>query len=518
MPDRPETPFGEPEGQNPEDQEPLDQDPEGRDPKGQDPVSPGPEASGLDPQAFGLPPELSELLRALTGGGAVGPGAPGGVVDPEMLRELQQRLEGMGLSRLDPAALQSMAAQVRAMFAQPAGGPLNATLALDTARRTVSTRGDASVGEAAQRHVADSAHVADLWLDDATVFPPTGVASHAWSRAEWVEATMPVWQRIVAPIAEGVGAAMRTAMRQQLDQLGAEALPEGMLPEGVDPAALVSQMEPMLGSMSASMFGVQLGQAVGTLAGEILTGTEVGLPLLDDHAVALLPANVSPFAGGLGIDEEQVRLYLAVRETARSRLFAGAVWLAPQLLTAVEDYARDIRIDTEAIEAQLQSVDPSDPEALQEALQNSLFTPTPSDAQKVALSRLETHLALVEGWVDVVAARACAAHLPQAGALGEAVRRRRAEGGPAEKTFSALVGLQLRPRRLRDAANLWAALEDRLGTAARDAAWGHPDVAPTAADLDDPLGYVERAVEPAAGERDLDAALEEILRGEQDEP
>jgi hypothetical protein len=111
----------------------------------------------------------------------------------------------------------------------------------------------------------------------------------------------------------------------------------------------------------------------------------------------------------------------------------------------------------------------------------------------------------------VVTERATRAHLPQTAALGEAVRRRRATGGPAEKAFSGLVGLELRPRRLRDAANLFAAIEDRHGAAARDAAWGHPDVAPTAADLDDPLGYVERV--GSAGGTDMDAALDEILRG-----
>ncbi|HEY3535500.1 MAG TPA: zinc-dependent metalloprotease, partial [Pedococcus sp.] len=122
------------------------------------------------------------------------------------------------------------------------------------------------------------------------------------------------------------------------------------------------------------------------------------------------------------------------------------------------------------------------------------------------------YLALVEGWVDVVTDRATRDHLPQAGALGEAVRRRRATGGPAEKAFAGLVGLELRPRRLRDAANLWAALEARHGAAGRDRAWGHPDVAPTAADLDDPLGYVERV--DSTDDSALDAALDELLRGE----
>ena len=187
-----------------------------------------------------------------------------------------------------------------------------------------------------------------------------------------------------------------------------------------------------------------------------------------------------------------MRLYLAVREAARVRLFSEVPWLGPQLLSAVSDYARNITIDTEAIESALSTIDPSDPEALRSALQGNLFRPQPTPAQRAALDRLETLLALAEGWVDHVTDRTTAQHLPQSAALAETIRRRRV-GGAAQKTFAGLVGLELRPRRLRDAANLWAALESAGGATLRDGRWAHPDLAPTSADLDDPIGFVERA-------------------------
>jgi len=308
-------------------------------------------------------------------------------------------------------------------------------------------------------------------------------------------------------------------MRAQMGQLGAgeEAGVPG-LPAGMDPGALIGQMEPMLARMSGSMFGAQVGQAVGALAADLVSGTDVGLPLVPRNGIALLPANIEVFAEGLEVDLAEVRLYLAVREAARVRLFAEVAWLGPQLVAAVQAYARDITIDTEGIESALQSIDPSDPEAMQSALSSSLFAPEPSAAQRSALVQLETYLALVEGWVDVVAQRATSKHLPHTAALGEAVRRRRASGGPAERIFSQLVGLELRPRRLRDAANLWAALESRGGIAARDGAWAHPDVAPTAADLDDPLGYVDRFI--SGDTRDaMDDALDALLsEGDPDNP
>ena len=99
-----------------------------------------------------------------------------------------------------------------------------------------------------------------------------------------------------------------------------------------------------------------------------------------------------------------------------------------------------------------------DPAALQEALTTGIFTPTHTAEQTATLESIETWLALIEGWVDEVTARAAAPHLPALGQLREMMRRRRAAGGPAEDTFSALLGLTLRPRRLRDAADMWGTL------------------------------------------------------------
>lgn len=443
-------------------------------------------------------PDFAAMLASLLGGAD----------NPEVAKALG----AMGIDKIDPAAMGMIGAQLKAMLSGGPAEPFNLELATDVARKSVAAQGDSIVGDAARREIEQAVQIAGLWLDDVTDLSATGGAVHAWSRAEWVDRTMPMWRELVEPVAAGVSTAVVAAMRAQMGQLGEGDGPAAMpgLPAGMDPGALMDQMEPMLARMSGSMFGAQVGQAVGALAGDLVSGTDVGLPLVPGHGVVLLPANIETFAQGLEVDLAEVRLYLAVREAARVRLFAQVAWLGPQLVAAVQAYARDISIDTEGIESALQSIDPSDPLAMQSALANSLFAPEPSPAQRSALVRLETYLALVEGWVDVVADRATSTHLPHTAALGEAVRRRRASGGPAERVFSQLVGLELRPRRLRDAANLWAALESKGGAAARDGAWAHPDVAPTAADLDDPLGYVDRFISGDARD-EMDAALDALL-------
>ncbi|MFV0462981.1 MAG: zinc-dependent metalloprotease [Nostocoides sp.] len=468
-----------------------------------------PEPSGSDPFSA-LPPELAEILRQLTSTNA----------DPAM----QQMLGQFGIDKLDPATLAVIGQQVNALMNASDEGAIDLANATDLARKTVAAAGDELVSAPRQHAVDQALAVARLWLDAVTEFAAHDIEEGAWSRAEWVEATMTTWASLVEPIAEGVTAAMTAAMTAQLeqfDQLTEGGIPEGLLPDGVlpagmDPRAMLGAIQPMVARMGSAMFSMQLGQAVGTLAGDVLSGTDVGLPLVPTRTVAMVPVNIDAFASGLDIDAEEVLLYLAVRESARARLFAAVPWLGPGVTAAVRDYASDIRIDTEGIERTLSDIDLSDPGAMvavQEKLQGQLFTPQPSPAQQAALTRLETLLALVEGWVDVVTDRATRSTLPHAAALGEVIRRRRGTGGPAEKTFASLVGLQLRPRRLRDAANLWAALEDRLGADRRDDAWRHPDLAPTGADLDDVLGYVDR-VQGGSTPDEFDSALNALLDAE----
>src|SRR6266536_2306246 len=317
------------------------------------------------------------------------------------------------------------------------GGPVNWDLAKNVARQTVAAKGDPSVLDIERQKVTDAIRVADLWLEDVTSFP-TGIrAVQAWSRSEWVEATLPVWSKLCDPIAA----------------------------RAVD--------------------------AIGALAREVVSSTDVGLPLGPEGTAALLPAGVADFGEGLSVDPDEVRLFLAMREATHHRLFAHVPWLRSRLLGAVEDYARGITVDTSALREAMPQIDPANPEALNEALAGAaLFQPEDSEQQKAALARLETVLALVEGWVATVVDAVAVSRLPQATALAEAIRRRRATGGPAERTFATLVGLELRPRRLREAAAIWQGLTDARGVKGRDAIWAHPDLLPTAEDFDDPDGFV----------------------------
>jgi len=422
----------------------------------------------------------------------------------DMLREFLE-----GNSQIDPGRLASAAglpndpemvarliAQLQSAL-QNSGEGINWGLALEQAK-TLAERSSVVSLPAERSKLEQAFHVASLWLDEATFVSQLTVEPRLMSRAEWVTATMPVWNQLAEPVATSISNALTGVLEDQA--------PEEM-------SDMIAGAGKVMRNIGGTLFAMQLGQVVGQLSTEVVSGGDIGIPLLDGQQAAIIPQNIMAFGAGLDIPDDEVQLYLAVRELAHARLFRHARWLRLQLLSAITEFARGVHIDTDRLEQLASDFDPSNPEELRDAVTSGALIPPKSDEQLVALARLETTLALIEGWVDVVT-RTATTRLPRAAAIAETVRRRRASGGPAESAFASLVGLELRPRRLREAAEMWQYVSDELGPEIRDAQWSQPDLMPSAADIDDPTAFVARIRGGEGAPDDIDAAIERLLNDE----
>jgi len=361
-------------------------------------------------------------------------------------------------------------AQLQQLLAAPGQGPVNWDLARQVAASQLAGAGDPAVSPYERNAVEETLRLADLWLEQAVALPSGVKVAAAWNRNEWIFRTLDVWKKLCNPVAG-----------RMVDAMGDLVPPEAR--------AQLGPMQSMVTTLGGALFGGQLGQALGSLAAEVLSAGDIGLPLGPAGTGALVPANIRELAQGLELPEDEVRLYVALREAAHQRLFEHVPWLRGHILTAVETYASGIRVNREAIEEAMGRIDPTNPESMQELALEGIFTPEDSPTQKASLARLETTLALVEGWVGHVVDAAAGDRLPNVVRLAESFRRRRAAGGPAEQTFAALVGLELRPRRLREAAALWSAITEHRGIQGRDALWGHPDLLPSGDDFADPEAF-----------------------------
>ncbi len=363
-----------------------------------------------------------------------------------------------------------------AMAGGKQSGPVNYDLARQLANSSIGFV--APVPEKTAGAVADAVRLAETWLDGVTPLPAGTTRTVAWTPSDWLDNTMETWKRLCDPVAE------------QVSTMWTAALPE-------EAKAMAGPLLAMMSQIGGMAFGSQLGQALGKLSREVLTSTDIGLPLGPKGVAALLPEAIEAFAEGLERPRSEILTFLAAREAAHHRLFSHVPWLSSQLLGAVEAFAKGMKVDMSGIEDFARGFNPaslSDPSEMEQLLNQGIFEPKATPEQEAALERLETLLALIEGWVQTVVSGALGERIPGTSAMAETMRRRRATGGPAEQTFATLVGLELRPRKMREAAVLWERLTEAVGADARDSVWQHPDLLPSASDLDEPAGFIDRMI------------------------
>ncbi|QTX06328.1 zinc-dependent metalloprotease [Agromyces archimandritae] len=425
-----------------------------------------------------------------------------------MLRELLSGQGGIDPSKLagaaglpgDPASLAAIFQQLQGAMNRADDG-IDWSIALKQGEERAQA-GQRQIGEAERAEYDRAFTLAALWLDEAVDVSSLPGTPELLTRRAWVAQTMPIWSQLAEPVALSISDSLTRVMSEQA--------PEEL-------RGMIQGASRMMRAVGGTLFAMQLGQVVGQLSAEVVSGGDIGIPLLPDGRAAILPQNAAEFGDGLDIAASEVGLYLAVRELAHARLFRHARWLRLHLISSITEFARGISVDTARLEELAEDFDPSNPETLREAVVSGTLIRPKNAGQQAALARLETMLALVEGWVDVATAQATE-RLPRSGAIAETIRRRRASGGPAESAFATLVGLELRPRRLREAAELWRRITDAVGKEGRDALWAHPDLLPTGEDLDDPAGFVARVsgadAETNSADESFDQALEALLRGE----
>ena len=411
----------------------------------------------------------------------------------EMMRQMQeqiaQQFEQLGIN---PAGF----VNPFAAFAQGTQEVLPPAVVRDTAKRFVQAHGSQPIGTKDVTVVDNAFEIADLWLNEATVFPATtgNTSQRAVSRLDWVDETLKGWQATMEPLATGLSTAISTL----LDEAVAQQSQDADADNGETMAGPMGAMAGLLRTFIGSLIATQLGQAIGGISATATGAHDVGLPLLDPARPLLIPENIEKLSEGLEIPKSEIYLFHALREAAIARLFESNPWLVSYIRSAIVDYGRGIHIDMEAIQRQaedaMQNFDPSqmNPESGENsftlALNNGIFTPEETPAQRAALSKLETALALVDGWADEVTNLAAGDRLPALTHLREMYRRQRATSAPSQQLFKSLLGLEVTPKLAREASAFWQKIRESKDIAARDQIWS--GILPSAEELLEPEKFL----------------------------
>jgi len=365
----------------------------------------------------------------------------------------------------------------------------------EIAKRFIQAQGSQPVGANDQAKMEEALSIANIWLDQATVFPQVASDHPAISPIDWLNNSIDGWHSTFEPLASGLA----NAITKLIEEASA-AMNEQQQEQGQMPAPQLGAMAQILRSFIGSMLATQMGQTIGALASASKGAHDAGLPISAINAAkpSLLPQTLRKFGEELQIPETEIAIYFALREAATVRLFESNPWLVSYMKAAISEYGKGIHIDLDAIQRQAEEamrnietstgIDQNGNDGFTIALNNGLFTPEETPQQAAALEKLETALALIDGWIEEVIKLAADNRLPSLAQLTELLRRERVSNSPIQQLFKALFNLEVSPRQIREATNFWSEIRVQNGIEDRDKIWS--GLLPTAKDLSDPTGFV----------------------------
>ncbi len=414
------------------------------------------------------PNELERLIREMM---------QSGKIDPAMLEKISGLMANSGM-------LQNLMANFQNIFSGSAEA-VNWDLALSQAL-SISKASEQALESGLSSEIPNAFEIAKLWLSEETGFE-TSQPVKIMTRSIWAQDAIPLFRKLSEPIAVSMASALNESL--------AESMPEEL-------KSSLGSATNFLGNAGATLFAMQLGQAAGNLASQVLIGSEIGIPLNDRPAI--VAQNLAELFKDLETPRNELLIYLAIRELAGAALFAANPFLKEQIVAQIRNFAAGLRIDTTSIQELAEQLESGQENQTVIELSSALMART--EDQEIALERIETALALIEGFVDSVS-YAAAKRLPSIEALQELYRRRRSSSGVGQKTFAVLLGLELTPRLVREAAGALTLVAERFGVEARDKLLSHPDLMPSIEEIRSPELLISRL----SSEDELDSQLRDFL-------
>ena len=326
------------------------------------------------------------------------------------------------------------------------------------------------------------ARVADLRVSDVTGLS-TSTAGRAVNvvpvtRTEWTRRTLDAWRPLLERLATSLSAA------------AAEAPDDEDAPAD-DP--LVSLLQGFSAAFGPLLLGMQAGAMVGHLSTRSLGQYDLPIPRPPSDELAVVSTNITEFGEAWSLPTDDLRLWICLSEVT-----THAVLGVPHVRARVEEllleYAGSFSIDQHALESRLGDVDPTDPNALQQALGDPavLLGAIQSPAQQQLRPQLHALVAAIVGYVDWVMDTVGGSLIGSYGMLTEALRRRRVEAGQGERFVGHLLGLEIDQAQYERGDQFVAGIVERAGPDALARLWASERELPTPNEVDAPGLWLAR--------------------------
>lgn len=356
-------------------------------------------------------------------------------------------------------------------------GPVNWELARQVGIASASWgREDPAPTEEDRRGFDEAVRVAELQVAGFTGLEPPSDLPHVEGvrRAQWVQANIEGLKSLLEPAARKLGAAIAKAQQE-------EAPPET--------AGFAQQM---LSQLSPLLLGAQVGSVLGFLGQRVLGQYDIAVPRAGAAALLFVVPNITAFESDWSLEPTDFRTWVAIHEVTH-RFEFGRPWAMPRFRSLLDDFLSTLELDVTGLQARFESLDPSDPEAMQRVFESdeALFGAVLDHEQRLKLGRIQAYMAAAEGYGDHVMHAIGKSLLPSYGRIEEAMRRYR-EGEHVDPVFERLLGIEMK----REQYRLGKAFCDTVAELSHEAVlakmWDSADALPSLPELEEPRLWLAR--------------------------
>jgi coenzyme F420 biosynthesis associated uncharacterized protein len=316
-------------------------------------------------------------------------------------------------------------------------------------------------------------------------------ALEAVDRPAWIAANLKSMRPLLAPLTERMG-------------------------EGSGPLA------GPLRSVSGVLLGAQVGALTGVLSQRVLG--QYDLALLDSSVpprLLLLAPNLAQAARNLGVDRDELVLWVTIHEITHAVQFSSVPWLRGHLGGILKELIDGLQVtllgrpsdgagNADGADEQGQATGRGgrprlpDPAQLRELLERArhgeLLRMTLGEDRWQLVERMQAAMSLIEGHAEHTMDAVGAELLPSLPRLRAAMNRRREARGLPWRVLERLLGLELKLRQYEVGRQFCDAVVEQGGPQALARAWDRAEFLPSMAELGAPAEWLARtAVDSGSG-------------------
>ena len=356
-------------------------------------------------------------------------------------------------------------------------GPVNWELARQIGVASASWGGeDPAPTDDDRRAFEEAVRLAELKVQASTGLEPPHEIPRVdpVRRGQWVQANIDGLKAIVEPAASKLAEAVERAQGEAA------------------PAETGGFAHQMLRQLSPLLLGAQVGSVLGYLAQHVLGQYDIAVPRSDAPALLFVVPNIAAFERDWSLPPTEFRTWVALHEVTHRFEFAQP-WALGRFRALLEDFLSTLELDVTGLQARLESLDMSDPQAMQDMLQGEegLFGTVLDQEQRLKLGRIQAFMASAEGYGDHVTHAIGRELLSSYGRIEEAMRRYR-ETEQGDPVFERRLGIEMKREQYRMGRRFCDAVVEAADERTLARMWESDDSLPSLPELEEPRLWLAR--------------------------